>query len=391
MTQGTAAPNVRLVGLDVVRGLAAFSVVLSHVALVSEHASAGARWTVSVLQSNLGAWGVGLFFVLSGLCIHLPLARRWQLDPAISLAVRPYAFRRFVRIYPPHLVALLLSAALALTLPAAVLAPTPLTKPTTLQFVLHLFMVHSFVLGAASSINSTLWTIAVETHFYLLYPLLLPAAKRYGFVRVTVALFALSLLARGVGLAVSESLSTILEGNFICRFWEWTLGCCIAERIAARRVVVPTRALHFWLLGAASLLFALLLKTALRKVLGVEPGRRAGNELTALFAPLAYAVVIHAACGLPASWRRGAGRALDQLGIESYSLYLSHPITLGLWWFALSFVHVELPMPLLSVGCIVVCLLAAHGFFLLFERPSMRRAVKCHPVQYTQPVPVATE
>ncbi len=53
-----------------------------------------------------------------------------------------------------------------------------LSVPTPGQFVAHVFMVHTFVRDAFFSINGVLWTIAVETHFYLLYPIFLVFQRR---------------------------------------------------------------------------------------------------------------------------------------------------------------------------------------------------------------------
>lgn len=106
-------PSNRFVGLDVLRGIASLAVVFSHIELdipVLRFEGLSVTWLVTVMRVNLGAWGVGVFFVLSGLCIHLPFSRRRLVDPTLQLATKSYAVRRFLRIYPPHLVALALSA-----------------------------------------------------------------------------------------------------------------------------------------------------------------------------------------------------------------------------------------------------------------------------------------
>ena len=50
-----------------------------------------------------GYAGVGLFFVLSGFCIHLPQARRFRAKGTDALDVREFGRRRFWRLYPAFL------------------------------------------------------------------------------------------------------------------------------------------------------------------------------------------------------------------------------------------------------------------------------------------------
>lgn len=365
----------RLPGVDIVRAVAALAVVLSHLRRVPDPGlgvPGSGTWFASVVQQSLGAWGVGLFFVLSGLCIHLPMARSRALNVAAELPLAPYFRRRFLRIYPPHLVALILSALLALALPAwSLVGSALLTKPTWAQFGLHLGMVHSFVPGAISSINSVLWTIAVETHFYLLYPLLLIGARRFGFARVTLLLAVIAIVARSIGLVAPPTFATIVETNFICRLWEWSLGCCIAERLVAQGAPKSTSGLGFVALCLGSFAMSPVVRLAFRRLLGVELGRQLGNQLVALLGPLVFALVVLHACGFAHSQRRSF-RLLAALGVESYSLYLCHPLALASWGWL--FTTLELPPLAMFLGAIPVTLMTSWLFFRLVERPFMARA-----------------
>jgi peptidoglycan/LPS O-acetylase OafA/YrhL len=364
-----------MVGIDAVRAVAALAVVVGHIRRVPDPGPGEpgtAPWLTSVVQQSLGAWGVGVFFVLSGLCIHLPMARRRTSEPSATLALRPYFERRFVRIYPPHLVALILSALLALALPAwSLVGSALLSKPTASQFGLHLVMLHSFVPGAIGSINSVLWTIAVETHFYLLYPLLLAASRRVGFVRLTVALGAVSLLARAVGFIAPPWFATVAETNFICRLWEWSLGCCLAEALATRGAPPATSLRRFAALCVGSFALSPILRLGLRAMLGVHLGRAFGNEAVALVGPLLFALVVLRACGL-ADAGGAPFRALVALGVESYSLYLCHPLVLASWGWA--FATLGLPHLAMAVTAVPATLLASRVFFRTVERRFLARA-----------------
>ena len=112
-----------------------------------------------------GTWGVALFFVLSGFCIHLPQARAFSMSPVHKVDWSQFARRRARRLLPTHYAALILSAALGS------LAQTKLiTAPTAASFVAHVFMVHVWYTPLFYSINGVFWTIAIEVHFYICYP-----------------------------------------------------------------------------------------------------------------------------------------------------------------------------------------------------------------------------
>ena len=108
-----------------------------------------------------GNFGVAVFFVISGFCIQLSYARSAQ------AGFRAFYIRRFFRIYPPYLVALLFFA--------VVFPPTRLGFAKLwdwAQFGSHLLLVHNFDARAFDGINGAFWSIAVEVQLYLLFPVL---------------------------------------------------------------------------------------------------------------------------------------------------------------------------------------------------------------------------
>jgi peptidoglycan/LPS O-acetylase OafA/YrhL len=303
----------------VLRALAASSVVVGHVAkwpwaYAGATGPLGALWRL--LQQGIGTWGVDVFFVLSGLCIHLPIARRLARGEAPTLEVAPYFKRRLFRIYPPHALVIGLSwlAAATLTLPAGY--ENYLTVPTAGQFWAHVFMVHTFVPGATYSINSVLWTIAIESHFYLVYPLLLLARRRFSMGALCVGLFGLMLALRGFDTVAPAALRGVLTYNFPGRLWEWVLGAVIAERLAR----APFRALPRLPVLAAAVVAALAFCWG--------QGLPHGVAIVAILSPFVSAVLVFWAARMGTSESRWLDRALVAVGYRSYSLYLTHPITL---------------------------------------------------------------
>jgi len=97
--------------IDPLRGIAAVAVVVHH---------ASEQWRVADPTSPfratlfwLGPWGVALFFVLSGFCIHLPNSRKLHNNPNHEIDWPRFAYRRARRLLPTHYAALILSAFLA--------------------------------------------------------------------------------------------------------------------------------------------------------------------------------------------------------------------------------------------------------------------------------------
>ncbi len=365
-----ATPSPRYFpGLDVIRALAALAVLACHAvqsATVWSPAWLAGSWAalepvIRTAMDEAGAWGVGIFFVLSGLCIHLPLARQMAHGAEPKVDVRAYFSRRFRRIYPPHLVALGLSAVCAAALPLAAFGVHPMISvPTLTQLAAHLGMVHTFVPNAMYSINHVLWTIAVEAHFYMLYPLLLLVRRKRSMAAICAALFALSLATHGGMKVLDASLVVrgIVEQSVLCRLWEWVLGCCVAEWIAARGVALRVR---------PTLLFAAL-GTTLMSAIAARALIPYGTLLLALAMPAVFAVALLIACGLIAP----ESSALVRVGRASYSLYLVHPIALSVTIVALRAAGAR-SVGLELVAGVAVALTAANLFHRFVEVPFMAR------------------
>jgi peptidoglycan/LPS O-acetylase OafA/YrhL len=349
----------RLPGIDVLRALAASAVVLSHIT----------AWPWGVLSrlwqlsDQLGGWGVGIFFVLSGTCIHLPVARRIAAGGSPDLEIGPYFKRRLRRIYPPHALVIGLSwlVAARTTLPPG-FAPY-LSVPTTVQFWAHVFLIHTFVPGAIYSINCVLWTIAIESHFYLVYPLLLRVRRHLGIWPICGGLFLLMLVLRALDTVLPQMLRGVLTYNFPGLLWQWVLGAAIAERLARKP---PAPLSKMIVVGAAvASAFAACLVARLPH----------GVLLLAIVAPFVYGYVVFAASSMSTSGGLNiVVRALEWGGVRSYSLYLTHPIALTLVAAFLTF-RIHEPIVLRTIALAAAYSFAALYFALVEKRflsPSRR-------------------
>jgi peptidoglycan/LPS O-acetylase OafA/YrhL len=128
---------------------------------------------------------VPIFFVVSGFCIHLAYAKNER------QGFGGFFTRRFFRIYPPYLMALLFFAFL---LPSTRLA---FDKPADLsQFLSHLFLLENWNYRWLFEINGAFWSVAVEVQIYLLYPALIWLVRRQGWSRTLGLLGTLEILMR---------------------------------------------------------------------------------------------------------------------------------------------------------------------------------------------------
>ncbi|MFM7320022.1 MAG: acyltransferase family protein, partial [Armatimonadota bacterium] len=113
-----------------------------------------------------GGMGVTIFFFLSGYLITTLL--RVELDTTGTLDLRRFYLRRVLRIFPPFY------AFLAVSLLAAFLwvVPTKVTWEGVGAQILYLYNYYAIVRGPEGIPPGTdvYWSLAVEEHFYLVFP-----------------------------------------------------------------------------------------------------------------------------------------------------------------------------------------------------------------------------
>ncbi len=117
------------------------------------------------LSIMLAAGAVSSFFLLSGFV--LTWTRRADDTP-----LRFYR-RRIVKIFPNHVVTLVLMLGLLWVTTAP--SPAPVQEPTAGQAMANLFLVHTWYpdLGMVTSGTGVTWSLASELFFYLLFPLII--------------------------------------------------------------------------------------------------------------------------------------------------------------------------------------------------------------------------
>ncbi len=274
----------------------------------------------SLLSS--GYVGVNLFFVLSGFI----LAYVYVDAENGRLKTTPLRFwrARFARIYPMHLLGVLLAFPLfALGSSANRVASALIAREGTTELTLSALLVQAWVPSHALDLNGPSWSLSVEAFFYAAFPLLarlLGGLRARGLVATAavawVAAVTPPLLHHGPASAIARTtdLDLVLLYNPLVRLPDFVIGVTAgllflrAPRPWSRAPVVATATflLVLALLAEGDRLPFLLLHNGL---------------LDPLWALLVFAL---ASLGAPRDQRGLGGDAFVRGGRASYSLYVLH-------------------------------------------------------------------
>lgn len=356
--------------LDGLRGLAALYVVLTHACLevTRDHTFTEFPFFIQKITDWLGfgAVAVDIFIVLSGYCLMLPVAR--SKGKKLHGGVSQYLFRRARRILPPYYIALVLSLLLIAIVPGmnqieGKLWDMALTAFTPSCIVSHLLLVHNLT-GCLFTIDPPMWSVAIESQIYFLFPLLLlPVWRRFGNI-ITII----------VGFVIGLSPHFLLhKGDTSC---PWFLGLFTLGMVAAVFNVsysIPPKQLSRWSLALCVFtltLFLLAIRTMCSKYI---TDTLAGFTTAFLLVFLTNHCYQFAQSPKPFLLKLMESPGAVLLGTFSYSLYLIHfPILslFHLWIRPLHLSAIEQLALLLTVGTLISIILS-YIFHLLFERRFM--------------------
>ena len=178
-TSTAITPNSQLPSLTSFRGIAALWVVLYHYSAVYFSKFDFASYTHLI---DKGYLAVDMFFMLSGFVLTHVYNRAFS--ESITRHYRSFLLSRVARLYPLHILILLLFVATAFTSQLREYAATgtfheiPLEGPRSLiALVANLFMLQGLAAGRLSW-NYPAWSISVEFVAYLVFPLILPTIWR---------------------------------------------------------------------------------------------------------------------------------------------------------------------------------------------------------------------
>lgn len=308
--RAAAGPASRILGFDGLRAFAVALLMFSHAGLVE-----GTAWERSGAARVFNAErGVQIFFVLSGLLItHLMLAEHAR-SGRVDLS--RFYLRRVLRIFPVYYAAIALSFALGA---AAIYRVHPVSFGAAIAYVMN-FAPWDYM----ESTFSHFWSLAVEEHFYFIWPVAVVLAR--GRARAAGLAAAAAILAMTLWQAFPPAfVADLARSHAVGR---WTLPAalpilvgCLAACLLWQRALPPAAARA---LGIAGLLVFLL------------PALPAAHALVpeALHSPLSSAAIAAMMAFLIGSPRSLAVKLLElrplvYLGTISYGIYVWQGIFTG--------------------------------------------------------------
>jgi len=264
---------------------------------------------VVLFPGHLGWVALPIFFVVSGFCIHLSYFQSRR--PSL----KAFYVRRFFRIYPAYLLALLIFATV---FPWTRLSFNKLTNWA--QLGAHLLQCHNFFETSLYAINASYWTIGIEVQLYLLFPLMLLVVRRYSYTGLLILLglveVSLHTFSAGFCYAPGHFPPAWLRASpfFFC--FSWAIGAAMADAYLKQKPLVFSR-VHpvIWLVPA------------------ILTSPFPSHEFSFTFFSLAVAAILsrYLMRGSAEERRSLFGRLIRRTGTYSYSIYLIHgPIMIAL-------------------------------------------------------------
>lgn len=302
-TTSIASSTLHIPSLDGIRGVAALLVFGSHCDLED------------VIPGGLG---VTIFFFLSGFLITTLLRAEYESSGTISL--RRFYLRRIYRILPPMYIVL------CLLLTPAIRGPTH-SQLTTLGLLAQFAQLTNYYViayGAHSIVHGTavMWSLAVEEHFYLLFPLGLSLAfGKWSHRQIAAGLVcvcALALLWRCAAFGALGLSDYYTYTATECRIDSLLFGCILAlwaNPVRDPQALPEARVPWVLIAAIAVIAFSLLQR---------NPFFRATLRYTVQ--GLALMPIFYCAVRFPrwACFRWLSAKPLAWMGLISYSFYLIH-------------------------------------------------------------------
>ncbi len=315
----TASKSFHFERVDALRGLAILGVFLYHYWLavskgpLSEMAHLGRLASPLLWPHQFGMLGVKLFFVISGFCIHGSFLNWQKRNPSESLKNywKTFAHRRFWRIIPPYLLALLAFYIMQYK-------GTAFDFKSIRHLLIHASLIQIFNPAFEFNINPSFWSIAVECHLYMIYPLFLMMVLRRSLLTAFMVASAISIFFHlGLPLLTSSFGPQQLPFSW---WYDWTIGACVAQAFAEKRRLFGK---FSFVLGCLSIVVG-----AVSFRFGIH------LLLTWIAPPLGFAMILEASLW-SARPLNLVERWLSALGLCSYSFYLIHQPLVGVYVAAL--------------------------------------------------------
>ena len=363
--------------LDLLRGIAIL-LVFAHHCFWWHYGKSPIQWSgltrdlhqpidrLLFIPFSLGWAGVSVFFVVSGFCIHLSHLR----DASSGRGFMIFFIKRFWRIYPPYLAAVVLFLAGDI-LTGQISGKEEIFKQTWT----HLALLHNFWNDTYHGINPSFWSIAVEAQLYLIYPILWWIGKTRGW------LFALLISAFseiGIQLLISLpphlaiAIPKYVSAGPFAYWFSWALGAYLADMWSQNKHlrISPTLA---WIAGVLFILSWF-----------IHPLRHFGFTSAAILTFALIGRTIFSQTQSPDKqslfYKEKLNRMLSFFGLISFSFYLFHQPLISISNKLLLRLQVQSGNPWVDFIVLLVSIIPITAFSWLtyrwLEKPSMATGKK---------------
>jgi len=340
-----------ITALTGLRGVAALWVLAMHIRNMSGFVYPDARNVLSWI-ANAGYLGVDIFFALSGFVLAYSYPRVARNE------YLPFIWKRLARIYPVHLVTLLLTGLSAVALGSSYATPDLLTVD---GLIASLTLTHGWAHPIRGTWNVPSWSISAEFAAYLAFPLLALASNR---IRSPVVCFiAIVALYYALHLATSQSGHPGTMAHGMPR-----IAAGFTAGVLLHRLYVLKGAVRSPLMTVVCVV-GLVGASAYDRIYNAEI---AIDHLPVLSCALIYSLLspgkLTSALSTP---------TMVYLGRISFALYMVHGVFIRI---ARSLVQTKLDDPiagwLLLLGVVAASLAAASVLYHCVEEPARRRMLE---------------
>jgi peptidoglycan/LPS O-acetylase OafA/YrhL len=347
-------PN-KLLGLEIVRFVSAFAVLIFHYQHFSYIADQPTNfvkdsqpfYSLFGLFYEYGFLGVLVFWCVSGFIFF------WKYSASISggaISGRTFFVLRFSRLYPLHIVTLLLAALLQLVYFGMNNYFFAFQQNTLIQFALQLFMANGWRSEAINSFNAPIWSISVEILVYFAFYMILRVAGGSWIISAAVTASAAAWMA------------VLGSGNLAyCFYFFYAGGLCamVRQSISSGSVEVAADIAAFCLL---------FLIPSSGWIVGAYKSASLFNFVLLTFIPALVFLASRHNLGLGPR----AVRYIEAAGNMTYSSYLAHfPIQLGIATiFSVLGAAIPYYSPTFFGVFLSITLVAAYLIYRHFERPA---------------------
>jgi len=211
----------RLYALDVSRGFAALSVVLSHwmhfayedYALPGDFVKENSQPMYELLRLfyEKGYMGVEYFFLLSGFIFF------WLYRDSIKnkkIGVRLFFIQRFSRLYPLHLLTLIIVASLQLLYTSREGVAFVYEFNDLYHFILNLGFASNWGFQKGWSFNGPIWSLSIEVLLYFIF-FIIAFFRKGGWLFCIIVSVGSFLLLHLVGISLFKGLTLFFLGGFV--------------------------------------------------------------------------------------------------------------------------------------------------------------------------------